>query len=385
MDSLLVALQKYPKRDNYSPDENFLTEAFAWLLRNHAEANQAFVELIKVDRRVADEIEWKTQHHVQSSFIDLYGKASNGKRLIVEIKINAALGQDQIENYRKAIVKEQRVNDKDIKTVLITRSRLQHTEKCDCSLTWSQVYQTFDKLRQDQDPKDNDKDRYCIEEFLALLEYHGMQPFEPIDTDVLAMASAYPKLYKQIHAELKSLRNAESLSELKFGENDSLKCSSDTAWGRLGLRWQANNEHTNWKPGLFCGLLVDPTDHECGWLSENETMMCLIVSIGKNYWKSLELQENAEAWKLFVKALRDEYKKAGWKVYDAAHDHGHHAWNQWHRLIIWMPVSDWLNAKEHEQIDIDKLMIRFEVTAKDFLGTLQELEELETLLENLAH
>ena len=46
MESLLVNLRKYRPRENTDPLENFITEAFAWLLRSNREVLQSVFECI---------------------------------------------------------------------------------------------------------------------------------------------------------------------------------------------------------------------------------------------------------------------------------------------------------------------------------------------------
>lgn len=64
MDSLLTSLRKYHPRENTNPVENFITEAFAWLLRKDDELSHSLINHIAQKLSDTDKVlfaEWRCQ------------------------------------------------------------------------------------------------------------------------------------------------------------------------------------------------------------------------------------------------------------------------------------------------------------------------------------
>lgn len=107
MDSLFVNLRKYRPRENTDPLENFVTEAFAWLLRRNPELNQYFVE--KIAKKLAatdkaftppsEDISWSTQENYNGVLPDMEAKWP-GMTLVFEYKAWSELHPNQLENHR---------------------------------------------------------------------------------------------------------------------------------------------------------------------------------------------------------------------------------------------------------------------------------------------
>ena len=79
MSSLLTSLRKYRPRENSNPVENFITEAFAWLLRKDPDlgrylVNQFAERLINSSKKFTptnDGIVWSTQANYGGVFPDM--------------------------------------------------------------------------------------------------------------------------------------------------------------------------------------------------------------------------------------------------------------------------------------------------------------------------
>lgn len=358
-DSLLVALQKYRKRDNYNPDENFLTEAFAWLLRNDHEAHKQFLKLIgEPDQKV----HWTTQYYLRSGgFVDLMGDCTNGNRLVIEIKIDACLAENQIEKYRHALTRK----NASVKTILITRKKSQRTQECDISLIWAQVFEAFAQIPT--------QDHIFISEFLSLLKHHNLQPPPAFDMSVFTQYPAYLNLYDHISSEIKQLVKKDWAVVAGFNRSQF-----DNKWGRLGLRWErvkGDKPGEIWNPALFSGFVLNPRDHQIECLCENQTIFTFIVSFGNSYWDALDGKNSAE-WTEFVKTVRDLYEKDGWRVYDPKNDSVSGKWNHWHRLFIWKRLTE-------EDNQAAKLLEEFEENTKKFITTIPQQESFKTLCNSL--
>ena len=102
MESLLVNLRKYRPRVGSDPLENFITEAFAWLLRSNREALNALLDCINkqltlpIDLSESD-VYISTQENFANKFPDLVISWEECT-LVFEHKVHSELHKNQLQN-----------------------------------------------------------------------------------------------------------------------------------------------------------------------------------------------------------------------------------------------------------------------------------------------
>ena len=143
MSSLLASLRKYRPRENSNPVENFITEAFAWLLRKDSDlgrylVNQFAERLVNSSKKFTptnDEIVWSTQANYDGVFPDMEAKWP-GMTLVFEHKVWAELHGNQLNNYRDFHTN----TGNDYRLILITGHHSQHGQNPDLALCWHEIY-----------------------------------------------------------------------------------------------------------------------------------------------------------------------------------------------------------------------------------------------------
>ena len=137
--SLLVRLSTYRPREKRNPLEDFITEAFAWILNNDQKFAEYFVQKLDLIStfNVSD-----YYFETQVSFIyedeeteeknifrpDMVLKSGTKDQIIFEHKTWSHLHEKQLDNYRLSSSAQH--------LVLITASNYQHTQKSDNLLIW---------------------------------------------------------------------------------------------------------------------------------------------------------------------------------------------------------------------------------------------------------
>ncbi len=161
---LLESLRKYRPRQSKDPLENFITEAFGWILSNHKNFSAFFLEEISSRLQVKgldySNCEWNTQYNFDGVYPDMVC-ISNDIAIIFENKTWSDLHKDQIKNYRDYAAKHFKEN----KVVLITATKYQHAQEYDLALCWSDIYELISKWSN----KNNDIP-FIFDDFLKLLK-----------------------------------------------------------------------------------------------------------------------------------------------------------------------------------------------------------------------
>lgn len=182
--SLLVSLRKYRPREGDNPLENFITEAFAWLLKNYDSFSEYFIDKIlnllgvEID---ADAFDWSTQVNFGGVFPDMLCRIGD-TALVFENKAWSHLHENQLDNYR--LYASQNFNDSYL--ILITAAASQHSQNPDLALCWSDVYVWIQEWIDSQD----DEPDFIFKDFLLLIKNEGMGSPAPISNE--AILSYYP-------------------------------------------------------------------------------------------------------------------------------------------------------------------------------------------------
>ncbi len=310
MDSLLVNLQKYRPRDNNNPLENFMTEAFAWLLKKDQNLSAAFITWITenlaeqghtISLNEAPAI-WSTQESFDGKFPDMVAKTA-GAYLVFEHKTWSPLHDEQLQNYR-AYCEQHNI---EYKLILITAEAKQHCQNPDLALCWHQVYRFIETYLN----TNSDAENWLAADFLQLIRSQGMGPPAPISHNAIN----HYREAKALESQVEQLINR--VKEDAWPISDEYRVSVCTSWGRRGLQFERNGVGSGWYPCIFVGFILDGYDHHISHRIKEGLKMVLIVSVGR------KLHHRYAAMPEF-KQLAGELKRAAqatdWHFYNHLND-----------------------------------------------------------------
>ncbi len=257
-DSLFVALRRYRPSEGRDPVEDFVTEAFAWLLRQVpglAEAYRALVveALGLVGQFGPAEARWLTQVRTPQGVLDLVS-TSSALTLVFEHKVWSAVGSTQVARYRKAA--EERWGQH-VAVVVVAGGRRQFDAAADLNLRWAEVHAFLARWSAAQPAPPP-----LVADFLALLEHEGLGPDAPIAEE--ALRSYYParplkdrlmqatrllakRDWSFVYDRLTDAGSSLTAPYLRWGKK--VNAPRD---GRVGLDF-----FRHWRPGLFVGVILD--------------------------------------------------------------------------------------------------------------------------------
>ena len=256
MSSLLASLRKYRPRENSDPVENFITEAFAWLLRKDSDLGRYLVHhfaerLVNSSKKFTptnDEIVWSTQVSYNGVFPDMEAKFS-GMTLVFEHKIWAPLHESQLHNYRDFHVS----TGNDYRLILITGHHSQHGQNPDLALCWHEIYVLIKSYLKSSQRTDIS---WLTQDFLELLSSEGLGPAAPIShTAIYHYQEAITLRPRLAELMARAFKHKWSLSTEIYQHEIKNK------EGVLGIQFSRksleNSAHPCWEPGIFVGFCLD--------------------------------------------------------------------------------------------------------------------------------
>lgn len=372
-DSLFSALRKYPKSQELDPIENFITEGFAWLLRNKEPLARDFVDYLiaKLPEplTLAPTLpEWKTQHTFPGGQIDMVADFGNFA-FIFEHKIWSSLKPGQIPKYHE-YAKTNLKWSQGYKLILITGSTRQHKQNPDLALTWSDIYKF---LKNWVENKSNDS---LVRDFIDMLVEENLGPVAPVSYE--GIINYLPTKLLEDSLKKITLRAAQAdwrwvSDKIGFKKDAPIPCIPiNYRWGRLGL-----DILDGWFPGIFIGTLLDGSDY-CVQPSNSHLGpdFCLILSFAIDKWKTVEgdFFHSDEYTKLRSRL------KANSGTWDF-HDHRFEATkpNRWHPLHLRKPLAEVLRGT----ITFEEQVDRFILQGHEVIELLLAGGELEALTKRL--
>lgn len=216
--NLFSRLFKYRGRDNVSPEENFLTEAFAYLLdndrallqeilhfaRNKFDSPRLLEDFSLMETEVSTQKNYKNKSRA-NNFIDLEVK-SGLDLLWFEMKVESGLsGHDQIEKY-EMLLEERNLDENQSGVILLTKHRTEpddHKNYYLGNILWSEIYT---EIREHLGSIDVPSPiRFIEKEFLIFLEEKSMAPFNPFTQEEFDAAKVMDGVRKKVNHILNSL------------------------------------------------------------------------------------------------------------------------------------------------------------------------------------
>ena len=268
--NLLSSLRKYRPRENTDPLENFITEAFAWLLQNHPGFSEYFLQKIALHLQVDSppkgaSIEWKTQLSFDDSLRpDMVGEAG-GRAFVFEHKAWSSLHPNQLQGYRNQAVHE--YGEENYLLILITGAPHLIDQNPDLGLCWYDIYSWIEEWQQHHDYEEE----FLFTDFCQLLDDEGMGP--PAEISHAAILSFLPaqKFQNKLSDLIQRAAKHPWASVLPPGEcrlhlpGHHGRLWGDDKYGHIGF--YLLGDIPDWSPGITVGFLVYPEDRRVEWLS----------------------------------------------------------------------------------------------------------------------
>lgn len=348
MDSLLVNLRKYRPRDNTDPLENFVTEAFAWLLRSSEEVRKAVFIRINLALQSPcdfpqDECVVSTQENFSGKFPDLV-VSWPGCTWVFEHKVWSHLHSNQLKSYRDYIES----HSDDYRLILITAKTYQHAQNPDAALCWEDIYHCLHKLEQNT----NDEQlSWALNDFLTLLKTEGLGPSTPINRFAMSHYLEAIKFDSQVDSVFKQ---AEQLKWPLLSLDIKPLFKRQKTESRVGLEFSPEfGEHgRRWLPSIFCGVLLDGGDHGVTEFINDELNLCFVFDFNKLGQAYISGSDTYQDFKSDLSELVKE-KFCQWQFIDTALE-PKARYNRWHPIVLLTPMLPiFKDTHTHqEQVDV---------------------------------
>ena len=353
-DDLLVQLKKYRPGDHRTPTENYVTEAFAWLLEHSEPARQAVYCMIEGGGTVVvpEKISISTQEHFgEHGRPDMVWRWGANSCWVFEHKVWSSLHSGQLQAYRKFC--EDRGLDH--KIILITARQHQWEDGPDKKLCWEDIYTCLKNVL--EPPPQNgashgpalasqprgkalppdEVSKWAIPQVMALLESEGLGPPQPINPiaihyyfEAARLESAVGDLVSRAVEHGWPLRD-DGFFPLAVPER---------RWGRVGIEFSQNalskpDKGQSWEPGVFCGFVLDGGDHKVsGYMKEPVAVLFVSFSMRA---QRLMRDEPALLASLEEEVKRQQHGKDEWEGYGGIE-------NEWHPICVMKPMSKLFEA-----------------------------------------
>lgn len=369
-ESLLSSLRKYSPKENYNPLENFITEAFAWLLKTEPTFSMFFIEKILgklgVKNLNKNNCQWVTQANFNGKYPDMVCYLDN-KVIVFENKAWSPLHENQLHEYKSYTLS----NFDTSWIVLITATAAQHEQNPDVALCWNEIHKYISDWIEE-----NDNVNFVFYDFLQLLETEGMGPSAPISHASLKYYYTTINLEKNLSSLIKRIENKNW--ENIFKTNNTNKKVPHKKGGSYGLEsGRIGINFLSWEPGIFVGVLLDGDDHRTIPIDINKGPdFCVIL----NFDTRLHRDYLANKYYIeFVKNISSEITKLndGWEFYHHAKDKQISNSNRWHPIHIRKPLLDVFagtkNTEEQETVFFQQAKLILDiVTNEDSFWSLRE-------------
>ncbi|TVL33703.1 PD-(D/E)XK nuclease family protein [Shewanella algae] len=350
LDSLLVNVSKYAASHQNSPIENFITEAFAWLLKHDDAVRKVFSELLaKTTVNYAQEIsnifqsvDIETQVNFGSKFPDLmWTSAEDDFCLIFEHKVWSELHPNQLDNYRN-YAKEHL--DKPFQIVLITAHSGQHRQSPNIALCWYEIVELFGSVS-DSD----EKTVWLRAEFVHLLKSNGLVNSTPLNPLAIAYYNDVKNIDKQLYEMVRRCEQSawplcqSTNRDVQYRHPPRNKTARGRydAYGRIGLEFSytdPDSEESGWTPGAFCGFVIDGNDHQVHDLLLDGPIAVCIISVNPKLQPQFK---SKGCYDVLVSELKDSLPE-GWILSDRTK--AGKKLNPWHPLIIYRSLTSFLGG-----------------------------------------
>lgn len=339
---LFENLVKSAPTQNMTPKENFLTEIFAWILKNYDGLAVGLVNwlfLLELDDQ--SEVLCETQVNFNGKYPDMVLEIDN-YHFVFEHKVDSELHCDQLKNYKSYATN----NLENYRIVLITTSKSQHTSPLsDRNICWYEIYSFLDDHINE---RPEIQDRIVLDSFLYFLKHEGLGPMEALNYANIQ----YYNCAERLETETKNLldilisRKREEIENL-FGTPFDSKIKYH--WGRIGLSY-----YNNWNPGIFVGFHLNPKDHKVPaeyWKAS--PFFVVIIDFDSRFHKSYTTDKTYQDFRLDLREVVNA-SSMNWSIFDI--ENQRFSKNLWHPLHVRIPMTEVFYGCESLEDQIDSVM-----------------------------
>jgi len=340
---LLESVRKYHPRDGSDPLENFITEAFAWMLRNCPEFGEYFASNIAKQLNMSEfdtaNQRWETQQNFGGVYPDMVC-SSGAMALVFEHKTWSEVGDNQISNYRSYANK----NYSESRIVLISANKYQHIHqsehenKPDLQLCWSNVYEDVEEWM-----NKSGNTPFIAEDFNKLLDSVNLGRQAPLSQDSIRYYFASTNLKKNIGTLIRNVKDNGWLDGWSkchcLDVIDKRGSEYSEAHGRMGLEF-----HVSDNIRLFVGIVINENDLGARALNRHKGPDMIVAPIfgemfHSQYLSAPEFRELNGALKEIMIGDDD-----GWHFYDNISDANSLRKNKWVPFQIRKSLFDVLSG-----------------------------------------
>ena len=372
-DSLLVSLRSYRTRPGRDPLEDFITEAFAWLLRTHPHIGASFLdhidEKIGLPTNQRGDLSWRTQVSVEEGILDMM--VQTGDRVyLFEHKTWTKAKADQLDKY----VSSYEDGHEEVISILTTGARWKYesptaddVDDPDLLWSWEEIY----SFLEEESGKISESER--IEDFLALLDSEGLGTRNQLTESDLRALPRYIYTLDNLYARLNQITESEEnwdfayecLSDPHGRKRPKPKWSqqtrsrSSTLHGRIAV-----NIYSEPEPGLRAGFIIDPKNIKTELIREGPDVAVFILLPKRDLGSRYGSVVNSQAYKELRQRM-EETDTGSWTAYirkgtepDA---------NPHHPIALQRPLTDVLRGTSTADEQREEIMRAFREGVKLFL------------------
>ncbi len=260
------ALFKFRSREEHSPEENFLTEGFAHILRTADCAREAWLSLVfntplplspaapEIQTRNSETDEEEDCNRMPDLKILASSKAGDPIMVFSEHKWNSPFDPGQLQSYARIAKKTQGTTA----LVFIGAHLYQVREAKKCAtcvpcraMLWEDVYLTLSSL------KSTDT---LLKQFLSFMKAQGLSPGEPITLRKMQAYVESSDFIAQLFRYAGKLMDYDwSILPNRYRQSPEVR----NRWGRVAVEFPTPNR----APTITTGFLYSTEDHEVSFTS----------------------------------------------------------------------------------------------------------------------
>ena len=373
---LFTSLRKYRPRDGHDPLENFMTEAFAWLLRSDVNFSNYFISKIRESLSTSfkipfntKRINWVTQTNWDGKFPDMICELDNHVLIFEHKTYNSNLQWNQLSNYKNYANKTYT----DHNVIIITASKNQHDKRqpYDLALCWSDVYIYIESWLENEDCRPEYK--FAFQSFLRLLVDQNMGALAPISQDAIRCFYSSYKFEEKVKSLSEEIFKYDWRSIIKLND-----CKPEILhdWGRFGFYLFPRP----WIPSIFVGFMIDGYNHHTTPVLEDIShdfviIISFINETHRDYPENILYQNFIKKLRVLVNIIDQDID-----FYEHLQDSTKQEHNPWHPIHIRKPMIDLLKGTK---TNLDQQQQCIELTSK-VLMAIMECDEFKKLREEYS-